>query len=43
LGRERLRRLEVGVLELIERLPWPLAGWTSMRDMPEPPAETFRD
>ena len=27
----------------IERLPWPLSGWTSTRDLPEPPAETFRD
>ncbi|MEA2331267.1 MAG: L-lactate dehydrogenase complex protein LldF [Thermoleophilaceae bacterium] len=27
----------------IARLPWPLSGWTSTRDMPEPPAETFRD
>jgi iron-sulfur cluster protein len=27
----------------IERLPWPLSGWTGTRDMPEPPAETFRE
>jgi L-lactate dehydrogenase complex protein LldG len=27
----------------IERLPWPLSGWTSTRDLPEPPGETFRD
>jgi iron-sulfur cluster protein len=27
----------------IERLPWPLSGWTGTRDFPEPPAETFRD
>jgi iron-sulfur cluster protein len=27
----------------IERLPWPLSGWTSTRDLPEPPAETFRE
>jgi L-lactate dehydrogenase complex protein LldF len=27
----------------IERLPWPLSGWTATRDLPEPPAETFRD
>jgi iron-sulfur cluster protein len=27
----------------IARLPWPLSGWTSTRDMPEPPAETFRE
>ncbi|MEA2456890.1 MAG: L-lactate dehydrogenase complex protein LldF, partial [Thermoleophilaceae bacterium] len=27
----------------IARLPWPLSGWTETRDLPEPPAETFRD
>jgi iron-sulfur cluster protein len=27
----------------IERLPWPLSGWSSTRDLPEPPKETFRD
>jgi L-lactate dehydrogenase complex protein LldF len=27
----------------IPRLPWPLSGWTETRDLPEPPAETFRD
>jgi L-lactate dehydrogenase complex protein LldF len=27
----------------ISRLPWPLSGWTSTRDLPAPPAETFRD
>ena len=27
----------------IPRLPWPLSGWTDTRDLPEPPAETFRD
>ena len=27
----------------IDRLPWPLSGWTSTRDLPAPPAETFRD
>jgi L-lactate dehydrogenase complex protein LldF len=26
----------------IARLPWPLSGWTVTRDLPEPPAETFR-
>jgi L-lactate dehydrogenase complex protein LldF len=26
----------------IGRLPWPLSGWTDTRDLPEPPAETFR-
>ena len=27
----------------IERLPWPMSGWTSTRDLPAPPKETFRD
>ena len=27
----------------IGRLPWPLSGWTDTRDLPAPPAETFRD
>jgi hypothetical protein len=27
----------------IERLPWPLSAWTSTRDFPEPPEETFRE
>ena len=27
----------------IERLPWPLSGWTATRDLPEPPKETFRE
>jgi L-lactate dehydrogenase complex protein LldF len=27
----------------IARLPWPLSGWTETRDLPAPPAETFRD
>ncbi len=27
----------------IGRLPWPLSAWTSTRDLPAPPAETFRD
>ena len=27
----------------IERLPWPLSGWTATRDLPEPPEETFRE
>jgi L-lactate dehydrogenase complex protein LldF len=27
----------------IGRLPWPLSGWTDTRDLPVPPAETFRE
>jgi iron-sulfur cluster protein len=27
----------------IKRLPWPLSGWTDTRDLPAPPAETFRE
>jgi iron-sulfur cluster protein len=27
----------------ISRLPWPLSAWTATRDLPQPPAETFRD
>ncbi|MBD0281802.1 MAG: iron-sulfur cluster-binding protein [Thermoleophilaceae bacterium] len=27
----------------IERLPFPLSGWTVTRDLPEPPSETFRE
>jgi len=35
-GRLLARRGRIG------RLPWPLSGWTSARDAPAPPAETFR-
>jgi len=27
----------------IDRLPWPLSGWTATRDLAAPPKETFRD
>ena len=27
----------------IERLPWPMSGWTATRDLAQPPAETFRE
>ena len=39
----RLGSRPLGRSGRIERLPWPLSGWTSTRDMPRPPAETFRD
>jgi iron-sulfur cluster protein len=39
----RLGARPLGRRGRIERLPWPLSGWTSTRDLPEPPAETFRD
>jgi iron-sulfur cluster protein len=39
----RLGSRPLGRRGRIERLPWPLSGWTDTRDFPEPPAETFRD
>jgi L-lactate dehydrogenase complex protein LldF len=48
-GYERAQRLArlgsrpLGRRGRIERLPWPLSGWTGTRDFPEPPAETFRE
>jgi L-lactate utilization protein LutB len=27
----------------VTRLPWPMSGWTDTRDLPAPPAESFRD
>ena len=27
----------------IQRLPWPLSGWTDTRDLAAPPSESFRD
>ncbi|MDP9416939.1 MAG: DUF3390 domain-containing protein, partial [Actinomycetota bacterium] len=27
----------------VRSLPPPLSAWTGVRDLPEPPAETFRD
>jgi iron-sulfur cluster protein len=39
----RLGARPLGRRGRIERLPWPLSGWTGTRDFPEPPAETFRD
>ena len=39
----RLGSRPLGRRGRIERLPWPLSGWTSTRDLPQPPAETFRD
>jgi L-lactate dehydrogenase complex protein LldF len=39
----RLGSRPLGRRGRIERLPWPLSGWTATRDLPAPPAETFRD
>jgi L-lactate dehydrogenase complex protein LldF len=35
-------RLLAGGDHRISRLPWPASKWTDSRDIPEPPAETFR-
>jgi L-lactate dehydrogenase complex protein LldF len=35
-------RLIAGKDHSIRRLPWPASKWTGSRDIPEPPAETFR-
>jgi L-lactate dehydrogenase complex protein LldF len=41
---QRLGRLGRGPLaKLGTHVPGPLAGWTAMRDLPEVPAESFRD
>jgi L-lactate dehydrogenase complex protein LldF len=37
---QRLARLGNGPLA---KLPGPLSGWTTMRDLPAPPQQTFRD
>jgi L-lactate dehydrogenase complex protein LldF len=39
----RLGSWPLGRRGRIERLPWPLSGWTATRDLPAPPAETFRE
>jgi iron-sulfur cluster protein len=39
----RLGSRPLGRRGRIERLPWPLSGWTSTRDFPRPPGETFRE
>jgi L-lactate dehydrogenase complex protein LldF len=39
----RLGSRPLGRRGRIERLPWPLSGWTSTRDLPAPPEESFRD
>jgi L-lactate dehydrogenase complex protein LldF len=39
----RLGSRPLGHRGRIERLPWPLSGWTTTRDLPAPPAETFRE
>jgi len=35
-------RLLAGKDHRISKLPWPASKWTDSRDIPEPPAETFR-
>ena len=35
-------RLIAGRDHRISALPWPASKWTASRDIPEPPAETFR-
>ena len=45
-GAQRVARLGArpfGRRGRIERLPFPLSGWTSTRDFPVPPEETFRE
>jgi len=37
-----LGRLVAGRDHRISTLPWPASRWTTSRDVPEPPAETFR-
>jgi L-lactate dehydrogenase complex protein LldF len=39
----RLGRLLGGRRRIISTLPPPLSGWTSTRDVPLPPTQTFRD
>lgn len=39
----RVGRLLARGRDTIRRLPFPLSAWTSSRDLPTPPAETFRD
>jgi L-lactate dehydrogenase complex protein LldF len=40
---QRAARAGRRVLPLAARLPGPLAGWTVSRDLPQPPAQSFRD
>ena len=40
---QRAARAGRRVLPVAARLPGPLAGWTSSRDLPEPPPQSFRD
>ncbi|MDG4820418.1 LutB/LldF family L-lactate oxidation iron-sulfur protein [Asanoa sp. WMMD1127] len=35
--------LRVGGRRALRRLPWPLSAWTSVRDAPLPPKQTFRE
>jgi len=40
--RAALGRMISGADQRISTLPWPGSRWTTSRDVPEPPAETFR-
>jgi L-lactate dehydrogenase complex protein LldF len=40
---ERAQRLARGGNGPLGRMPGPLTAWTAMRDLPEVPAQTFRD
>jgi len=38
-----LRSQLMGGRQVLRRLPWPASVWSSARDVPVPPAESFRD
>lgn len=39
----RLGRTVAGKEQRISMLPWPVSGWTQNKDIPAPPAKTFRE
>lgn len=41
-GAGRLVARDRGGQRTIRSAPWPLSAWTTSRDAPAPPAETFR-